>query len=899
MSPVLQLTNASPINTSSVAGSIDFYNNTGGTGTSTVYYNGTSQQVYANSTSSLDNSPQTYQYLQLTGSGTKTIDAGTLTVGSDLTSSATTVLFSTNNTTAIIGGNWTNSSGLTQGSGNFTVSGSLTNNSGGTLNLGSGNLSIATNYTNNVGGIYTQSTGTTYFNGSGAQALVDNSTTGTLFKAVGFNGGGTSTMSAGTNNINFAVAPTGILTMSNSSKLVAGSSSAAYLTLKSDTTGTATVANIPSGCSITGFVTVERFVQGNKTFDALTNRWVGRNYRLLSSPVNEGVDLSGNYPCSLNYLGAKTIITNCTSTYATTGGNPSLYLYNEHYTPSNATFTSGNFIGVTNISNSIASGTITTTDAVNGSAKVYAGGGFMLYFRGDNITHLAGSPNKTTYPYVAPESVTFSATGNLNQGSYSVVSWTGSAGLLYTTSNAGNAAIRGYNLVGNPYPSSIDWSTFSSSSPSAPIYGNNVNPTIYILNPSTSNYDSYNAVTGIATGSASKIIPSGQGFFVQANAASPTLTFNENAKSNTVVTGSNLLMGSPAAQSAYNSFMKLDLVKDAANSDEIVIGFNSSSTTKYDPNIDAEFLPGLGSSESFAGISSDSVQTTVKWLPFPKNASMQVLRLYVSVRTTGTYTIQRTAFEAIPSIYDVWLLDKYKKDSLDIRNNTSYAFDVALSDSASFGSNRFEVIIRQNPALGVHLLSFAASKVTGGSQIVWTTENEENYTNFTVERSDDGGTNFTVLGGCASSSTGTYSFLDKNPPIAPDMYRLKIVDLNGNISYSNIVTLNYGNLKPLAANNINIYPNPSTSILNLAIDQTNGTGIPGRSAYQNTTNVGAVNAGYDIQIISITGAVVKSAVSTTASWQANVSTLTPGTYVIKVVNNMDKSLVGKSTFIKM
>ena len=42
LTPVLQLTNANPLNTASVAGSIDFYNNTGGTGTSTVYYSGTS-----------------------------------------------------------------------------------------------------------------------------------------------------------------------------------------------------------------------------------------------------------------------------------------------------------------------------------------------------------------------------------------------------------------------------------------------------------------------------------------------------------------------------------------------------------------------------------------------------------------------------------------------------------------------------------------------------------------------------------------------------------------------------------------------------------------------------------------------------------------------------------------
>jgi len=910
-SPVLNLTNASAINTSSVAGTIDFYNNNGGTGTSTVYYNGTTQEVYANTTAALDNNPQTYQYLQLTGAGTKTVDAGTLTVGSDLTSSATAVALNTNNPAVTVGGSWTNSSSVTQGSGNITVTGSVTNNTGGTLTLGSGNLYIATNYTNNTGGVYSQSSGTTYFNGSGAQALVDNSTTGTTFKLVDFSGGGTSTMSAGTNNVNFAVASTGVLTMSNSSKLVAGTSSAAYLTLKSDTNGAATVANIPSGCSITGYVTVQRFVQGSATYDNTTGRWIARNYRLMSSPVDEGVDGSGNYPYSLNYLGASTIITDCTSTYATKSGNPSLYLFDEHYTPSNATFTSGNFIGVTNISNTSASGTITTTDATYGSAKVYAGDGFMMYFRGDNITHLTGSPNKTTYPYVAPESVTFSTTGNLNQGTYSVVSWTGSSGLLYSTTNAGNATIRGFNLVGNPYASSIDWSTFSNSNSSAAIYGYKVNPTVYVFDPITSNYDTYNATTGIATGKASKIIPSGQGFFVLANAASPTLTFNESAKTNTQVTGSNLLMGAPAAQTAYNSYLRLKVSADSINYDDVVIGFSASSTTKYDSNVDSKFFPGWGNEVSVAAISSDSIKVSVKWEPFPKISATRIIKLYVSAKAGGQYTLQRTDLQAIPAIYDVWLMDNYLRDSLDIKHNTAYIFNVNLSDTASYGNNRFTIVVRQDPALAVHLLSFSAVKAQTGSQITWATENEANYTNFTVQRSVDGGTTFSVLGGVNSSGQGTYTFLDKTPATGPNTYRLMIQDLNGAITYSSSVTLVYGNVSLASNGNIDIYPNPATSVINLSISQQAGKAAPvliaaGQSALQSisltpslVTSANANTSSFDIKIVNITGVVVRESTSSSSNWQSDVSGLLPGTYIIQVQDKTSSSLVGRGMFVKM
>jgi hypothetical protein len=894
-----------------------------------------------------------YYNVTFSGASTKLVDKNSvlgsttqgLTVGNNLITSGGAVNLNTNNPTVTVSGSWTNSCNVTQGSGNITITNAL-QNTAGTFQLGTGNLTTSTlqnsggtvaggagpgvvtvsgTFQNNGGtfqcnaendyfnGLYqntstfTAGTGTVYFNGSAAQSLSDISSAGTQFNNVSFSGTSLANPKTMSGSGGFSVSPTGFLYMVGSTtKLVAGTATVASLTLKSDTTGTATVTNIPSGSVISGFVTVQRFVQGNKTYDAVAGRWIGRNYRLMSSPVNEGVDASSNYPCSLNYLGASTIITDCTSTYASKGGNPSLYLYNEHYTPSNASFISGNFIGVTNISNTAASGTVTTTDATNGTGKVYAGGGYMIYFRGDNITHLSGSPNKTTYPYVAPESVTFSTTGNLNQGTYAVVSWTGTAGLMYTTSNAGNSTVRGYNLAGNPYASSIDWSTFSNSNAAAPIYGKNVNPTVYIFNPTTSQYASYNASTGVVANGGSKTIPSGQGFFVQANNTSPTLTFNESAKTNTVLTGSNLLMGTPASQLAYTSFMKLTLVTDSINKDEMVIGFNSSSTTKYNSNEDSAFLPGSSPPESIAGISSDSVQTTAKWLPFPGNTTCQVLKLYVTARATGTYTIQRTDLEAIPQIYDLWLKDNYKKDSLDIRNNTTYVFDIDLTDTASYGSNRFEIVVRQNPALSIHLLNFTASKTTGGSQIVWKTENEQNYTNFTVERSNDGGATFVVLGGFTSSALGTYSYLDKNPPVSSDMYRLQIQDLNGTITYSNMVTLIYGNSNRVAASNISVYPNPSNGLLNLAINQTSSsTQQPGLSTLQNIastpslTATQAANTSYNIEIISITGSVIKSATTTTTSWQDNVSSLTPGTYIIQVVNNKDKSVVGKSTFVKM
>ena len=172
--------------------------------------------------------------------------------------------------------------------------------------------------------------------------------------------------------------------------------------------------------------------------------------------------------------------------------------------------------------------------------------------------------------------------------------------------------------------------------------------------------------------------------------------------------------------------------------------------------------------------------------------------------------------------------------------------------------------------------------------MTWKTENEENYTHFTVERSTDNGKNFEVLGGFGSSAQGTYSLLDKNPLMGVNQYRLKEVDLNGSVSYSNVIPLMYSKASnAIAGNYINIYPNPAVGTINLTIAQNIAT----------SHNTDA--ASYGITITNSSGAVVKTVKSSQTLLQQNVSGLLPGTYVIQVVNNSDNSLVGKGKFVKL
>jgi len=806
-----------------------------------------------------------------------------------------------------VAANWNNTTAGTtsqvpafDGSATLVIPTGLTNYPSLTANASVYGLTIASGASLNLNG-YTLSVGCNIYNSSGGQILYGS----TLTSGITWNGAtatqtytGSSTANTaqlGNMTINNSAAGTvtiggGPVDIYNTLTLTKGnlviSATPAALTLKSTATQTASVAAIPSTSSITGTVNVERYITGGVGY---------RTYRLISSPVYAST-VSSNNVYSIKYLQTYVFLTGAgpiATTLFDKLGNPTLYLYREDQVPSNSTFTSGNYWGLSSLaadpSYSVTGGNPSTTASYN----IPAGNGVMFFFRGNKAS--ASLTTETQASYTTPVTVTTVTSGTLNQGQVVVHNWyTPSSANIGFTSAVANASVRGYNLVGNPYASSIDWSTFSNTASTAPIYGPNLAPTIWTFDPGTKNFATYNATTHIATLNGGKIVASGQGFFVQATAASPSLTFQESAKTSTQVTGSSLLMDTRTSlsalnQNAYGSYIRLNLITDSTNYSDVVVGFNPASSTKFNPLEDSRFVSGFGNLESISAFSSDSITTAAKWLPFPKNNLNQVTRLQVNGSASGQYTISRTELNQIPSLYEIWLMDHYKKDSLDIRNNTTYVFDINLTDTASYGSNRFSVVVREDPALMVHLLNFTANKITGGSQIVWITENEANYTNFTVERSTDGGKTYTILGGAASNDLGTYSYLDKNPVNGANMYRLQIVDLNGAVSYSSIVTLMYGTTSTLIKTGIIVYPNPANTILNLTI-------APG---FNSSTNTVSTEAGYEIKIANILGAVVIKTTTNQQSLQTDLSGLMPGTYIINVTNTKDNSSVGQATFIKL
>jgi hypothetical protein len=110
-------------------------------------------------------------------------------------------------------------------------------------------------------------------------------------------------------------------------------------------------------------------------------------------------------------------------------------------------------------------------------------------------------------------------TGNLNNGSVSY-------GL--TADGSTDINLQGFNLVGNPYPSSIDWMETQGWTRDNLITSGG-GKDMWIWNPEANNYGVYNSAdaTGVGTNAVTRYIPAMQGFFVRAQSAGNLITTND------------------------------------------------------------------------------------------------------------------------------------------------------------------------------------------------------------------------------------------------------------------------------------------------------------------------------------------------------------------------------------
>lgn len=603
-------------------------------------------------------------------------------------------------------------------------------------------------------------------------------------------------------------------------------SSGGKITLASNDSSSASVDVITTtNASITGDVNVQRYITGGAA--------KYRGYRLVSSPTNISSKTDGTGYIDIGALnnnssGATGVVTGIG---AYTGGpaasgftanglaTPTIYLYDERFTPSGTGFNAGKHKGITAINDggtstsSVDIADSVTTATTMSSVKIPVGNGYLYYNIGP------ASQDSTAMAATAiPPSYVIVNKGYLNQGDVPVKLWytpTGGDGKLSYTTNG--TTVYGYNMVGNPYAATIDLNHVISNNSDT---NNGIADYIYEFNDDNSSGQSYIVYKSDGTSSdpaASRYIVSGQGFMVRALSTSSTLTFTEADKDLTNKPDNYLLSAAPLPRGKVAGFY-LKMERDSIVHDYCGVYFGRDWDDSYTAHEDAIDIDAAAAKVYMSSYTSDGRRTAINDMADYTNTSKSI-KLYVNAITDGTYTLKIEQIRNIDPLYDIWLKDNFKKDSVDFRANPAYTFNITRSNAATFGAARFVLIIRRKALPAYQLLSVKAAVAGGGVNVVWKTQNEYNFTGFTVEKYDAATKLYNPLGFTQSDGSGTYNYTDKNPVAGINTYRIKQDDMNGKITYStdaSAIALK-DNIPDKGA--LTIYPNPAaTTTLNLQLN---------------------------------------------------------------------------------
>lgn len=236
-------------------------------------------------------------------------------------------------------------------------------------------------------------------------------------------------------------------------------------------------------------------------------------------------------------------------------------------------------------------------------------------------------------------------------------------GLTRTGTSAPN---RGYNLVGNPYPSSVNWNT---------AFKINLEPTIWFRTHGTDldmTADTYNTAGNIGTnnngnGAVTNIIPPSQGFWVRVDADGNTgeLFFDNTDRSHQAWT-------SIYKQEEETGTMRLAL-SDGDVSDEIIIYFNTDAADSFD-DFDSHKMWTNGIPQFYTTAGEDSL--TINGLT--SMAANPIIDLGVKIPTAGDYTLKALSITVTGE--NVYLEDRYLNIFQDLNEAPIYSFSTAAGN---------------------------------------------------------------------------------------------------------------------------------------------------------------------------------------------------------------------------
>lgn len=250
--------------------------------------------------------------------------------------------------------------------------------------------------------------------------------------------------------------------------------------------------------------------------------------------------------------------------------------------------------------------------------------------------------------------------GNLNNGSLNY-------GL---TIGSSNVSLKGFCLVGNPYPSPIDWQA-SSGWTRSNLVSTASGYDMWIWNPTANNYGVCNSFTGIVTNGVTRYIAPMQGFFVRAVSAG-NLSLDNTVR---VINSACNWLKSKAQDDNNNISISVNS-DEGFGSDEILLRFGYSENE----NGAVKLFSKVSSAPSLF-IASASNYLSVRYLTTPEENT--IVPLMFTPGVNGNYTINANFNQ---SNFETIILEDRKMHLFqNLKEKNTYSYHSITSDA----TNRF------------------------------------------------------------------------------------------------------------------------------------------------------------------------------------------------------------------
>ena len=251
-------------------------------------------------------------------------------------------------------------------------------------------------------------------------------------------------------------------------------------------------------------------------------------------------------------------------------------------------------------------------------------------------------------------------TGVVNNGALSIS--------LY---NHNRTYTKGFNLVGNPYPSPIDWNASSGWTKSS------IDNALYFFNPGNTDqytgvYSSY--VGGVSTGNGSNLIASMQGFFIHVSdgsyPVSGTLGMTNAVRTNDLAPTFREAIIDPRTILRFRA----NLETPNAIEDVSVLYFDDLADHTFNKELDAlKMLNTDPLVPNIYTISQDARQLSIKGIPTPTDSTTRI-PLGVMTLSDGWVTFNANDISQLPASLFIYLVDSEKGVTQDLKKMPQYRF---------------------------------------------------------------------------------------------------------------------------------------------------------------------------------------------------------------------------------